>query len=322
MVTGGAGYLGSTLVGKLVNEGYSVRVLDFLMFGRKSLDTFRKRDNFELVVGDIRDKSKVKRSLENVWAVCHLASLIGEPACADNPKKSIEINLNATQLLVSLVKKYKIERFIFPSTCSIYGNTDRVVDESFRVKPISLYAETKRKAERVILRAASAEFCPIIFRLGTCFGLSPKMNFNLLINQMTRDLALGKRFEIYKPYGWRPFIHVEDVAVCFINILSERKDKVCGEVFNLVGENLRRIDVVNIFQKHFPKGEIMIVESNKDTTKRDYKVSSKKIRQRLGYTFKRSVDKEILVMKNAFKQGIFKNPYHWKYNTWVKESML
>ncbi|MCJ7581525.1 MAG: NAD-dependent epimerase/dehydratase family protein, partial [Candidatus Aminicenantes bacterium] len=181
LVTGGAGYIGSVLVNQLLHVGHKVVVLDKLMFGVEPIKKFMQSPspNLSILIGDIRNDDDVKRSIEDVDTVIHLAAIVGDPACAADSDLAVDVNFNATVRLADMCKKKKIERFIFASTCSVYGfGKTKILTEDSQVNPISLYAETRLYGERGILSLADKNFSPVLLRLGTLFGLSPRMRFD------------------------------------------------------------------------------------------------------------------------------------------------
>jgi len=185
LVTGGAGFIGSILVDRLLRDGYKVIILDKLMFGVEPLKHFLKtpNPNLAVIVGDIQNEDDVQRALEHADAVIHLAAIVGDPACAADSELAVNVNFNATVRLADMCKKRRIQRFVFASTCSVYGmGKTEVLTEDAEVSPVSLYAETRLYGERGILSLADRHFSPVLLRLGTLFGLSPRMRFDIIIN--------------------------------------------------------------------------------------------------------------------------------------------
>ncbi len=174
LVTGGAGYLGSVVVGRLIDAGHFVRVLDTLMFGGEHLLPYYGNENFEFIRGDIRDRDTVSKSLKDVNAVAHLAAMVGAPLCSKHPTLAKQINEKATLTLVDLCQKAEISRFIFASTCSVYGISSGVADEESPTITTSIYAETKVASEDYVLTKRDQNFHPLILRFATLYGLSPR----------------------------------------------------------------------------------------------------------------------------------------------------
>ena len=192
LVTGGAGYLGSVLVSQLLADGHAVRVLDSLRFGGRSLLGVWSHAAFEFVRGDIRDAAVVRRSLADVDAVVHLAAIVGDPACARAPDDAESTNLAASLDLLAASRERAVSRFVFASTCSNYGrmsDPDMLVDESSLLCPLSLYARTKVAFEQALLDAAGDTFCATPLRFATIFGVSPRMRFDLTVNEFTSEMV-------------------------------------------------------------------------------------------------------------------------------------
>jgi nucleoside-diphosphate-sugar epimerase len=293
LVVGGAGYLGSALVPMLLNRGYRVRVLDSLLFGRESLKSVENHPNFELVHGDVREIEAVVQTMKGCDAVVDLAAIVGDPACEENPKLAMEINRAATRMLIDVGRGYGIRRFLFASTCSVYGASEFLMDEHAQVAPISLYAQTKIDSERLLLEAKCADFHPTILRLATLFGLSPRPRFDLVVNLLTvRAIRVGK-ITVYNGEQWRPFMHVYDAARAFLACLEAYNlDVVSGEVFNAGSFelNYRLSEIAEIISTIIPTVEVERVE-NRD--RRNYRVSFDKIHCRLGFVCERGLEQGV-----------------------------
>ena len=313
LVTGGAGYIGSTLTRQLLQEGYRVTVFDNLQFGGEAIiDLLRKR-NFRLVHGDIRNKKQVQLVLRDIDCIVHLAALVGEPACNVNPKATDEINYQGTKILCDFAKRSGVKRLIHISTCSNYGisDTNNPATEDAPLHPTSLYARTKIASEEYVIKQADKNFPVCILRLATVYGISPRMRFDLLVNETTRDAFLTKKVVLYQPQAFRPFIHVSDVSKAIITCIHASKNSISGEIFNVAHNNYQKRDIVKLIQKYIPECKEKIMDKAND--KRDYNVSFEKIKKKLGFKAKvdlRSGIKEILT---CLKLGIFKNPKDYRY---------
>jgi nucleoside-diphosphate-sugar epimerase len=303
LVVGGAGYLGSALVPMLLDRGYRVRVLDSLLFGKESMKTVEKHLNFELIQGDVRDIQAVVQSTKACDAVIHLAAIVGDPACEENPQLAAEINRAATRMLIDVGRGHGIQRFLLASTCSVYGASEFLMDEYAQVGPISLYATTKVDSERILLEAKSADFHPTILRLATLFGLSPRPRFDLVVNLLTaRAVRLGK-ITIFNGEQWRPFMHVHDAARAFVTCLEANNvDVVSGEIFNAGSYTLnhRLSEIAEKITKIIPTVAVERVE-NED--RRNYRVSFDKIHTRLGFTCERDLEEGIREMAEMIRRS-------------------
>lgn len=324
LVTGGAGYLGSVLVSKLLEDGYDVIVLDILMFGGESLLSHVANPHFTLVRGDVRNQKVIKEVFSNheIQAVFHLAALVGDPACKINPQLSKEINYESTVALVKLAKRRRNIHFIFTSTCSNYGIADPevIADESSVLRPLSLYAETKIASENDLFALHDDSFCVTIVRLATIFGVSPKMRFNLLINEVVREAFYGKIINLYKEHAWRPYTHVQDAADALITILQSKREKIAKQVFNVGTENCQKIDIIKKVEKYIKN--LQVKKKGGVLDLRDYRVSFAKIQNVLGFLPKKSISEGIEEMLIALKNGVFTNPYDEKYDKWLDQKLF
>lgn len=319
LVTGGAGYLGSVLVPMLLSHGDQVTVADICMFGAEGLLPHVNNKLFHLEVGDIRDKSFVQKVFSQSFdAVIHLSALVGEPACKINPGLTKQINTEATIFLAAEAKKHGVARFIFTSTCSNYGvsSPEAFAVESSPLHPLSLYAETKIAAEDGIFSLGSTSFSVTILRLATLFGLSAKMRFNLLINEMVRDAWHGKDVVLYKEDSWRPFTHTADAARSIMTTLSADQTKVSGAIFNIGTDNLQKKSLVSLVQKHIPT--LQVIHEGGLPDNRDYRVSFAKASKLLGFMPTMSIEQGIEEIVWALKHHIWSDPYDTKYSDWLK----
>jgi nucleoside-diphosphate-sugar epimerase len=220
LVIGGAGYIGSVLVRKLLGRGFSLTILDALLYGDESVRDLYGSPGFELIHDDMRNVEAVVRAMQYADAVVHLGALVGDPVCALDEKLTIEINLAATRMIAEAARGFGVQRFIFASTCSVYGASDQLLDERSALNPVSLYARTKIDSERVLLALDDARFAPVILRFGTIYGISPRPRFDLVINLLTAKATCEKRITIFGGGQWRPFIHVDDAAEAILKCLE------------------------------------------------------------------------------------------------------
>jgi nucleoside-diphosphate-sugar epimerase len=253
LVTGGAGYVGSIVVDELLARGQRVRVVDSLLHGSvPSLMLAWGHEGFEFHRGDVRDRSFMASALEDVENVVHLAAIVGDPACARQPELAKEVNEGATTALLADAKSAGVDRFVFASTCSNYGKLsgDEYATEEFDLAPVSLYAETKVAAELEVLGAANGALAPTCVRLATVFGTSPRMRFDLTVNEFTREVALDQDLVVYGEQFWRPYVHVRDAARAIVTVLGAPREAVSGEVFNVgdTDENYRKLDLVELLK--------------------------------------------------------------------------
>lgn len=302
-VIGGAGYMGSVLVRKLIELGYNVTVLDALLYGDKSIGSLLGRPGFELIHDDFRNIEAVVRALQYADVVVHLGALVGDPACALNEKLTVEVNLAATRMIAEAARGFSVQRFIFASTCSVYGASDQILDERSALNPVSLYARTKIDSERVLLALSDDRFSPVILRFGTIYGLSPRPRFDLVINLLAARAVCEKSITIFGGDQWRPFIHVDDAAKAIIKCLEAPLAAVRGQIFN-VGSDDQNYQIYRIgetIKQLMP--EVQIVHKGDDVDWRNYHVSFAKIRKHLGFVPQRTVAEGILEIRAAIEQG-------------------
>jgi nucleoside-diphosphate-sugar epimerase len=313
LVTGGAGYVGSIVVDELLRRGRAVRVLDALIHGSvPSLLGAWTNDNFEFIRGDVRDPEARRAALEDVGDVVHLAAIVGDPACARDPELAREVNLEATRRLVADAQAAGIRRLIFASTCSNYGkmaDPEVLATEEFELRPVSLYAETKVAAELEVLAHARNGLQATCLRFATVHGASPRMRFDLTVNEFARDVSLGKELVVFGEQFWRPYVHVRDAARAICTALEAPAESIDGEVFNVgnTAENYRKLDIVELLRERIPDASISFV--HKDEDPRDYRVSFAKVNERLGFETRRSVADGVDEVIGLMRAGLVDDPY-------------
>jgi nucleoside-diphosphate-sugar epimerase len=315
LVTGGAGYLGSVLSAQLLAAGARVRVLDSLLYGGEALLGLYPYDGFEFVRGDIRSSADVEQALERIDAVVHLAALVGDPACKRQPELARAVNEDASLELFERARG-KVDRFVFASTCSNYGrmgDPEEHVTEKTELRPLSLYAETKVAVELELLAAANGGAAVTVLRFATLFGLSPRMRFDLTVNEFAAELLTKRRLEVYGEQFWRPYIHVGDAAHAVRSVLAAPRDVVAGEVFNTgdTRENYRKADLVALLRARLDDVAVDVVQVAEDP--RDYRVSSEKIERTLGFRASRSVRDGIDEVLDAIEKGVLGDPSEQRY---------
>jgi nucleoside-diphosphate-sugar epimerase len=303
LVVGGAGYIGSVLVRDLLESGWRVRVLDRLLYGEDSLSDLYGREDFELIQGDFRNVEAVVRAVQGMGSIVHLGAVVGDPACALNGDFTFEVNLAATRMIAEAGKGYGIRRFLFASSCSVYGASDDLLDERSPLAPLSLYARTKIESERLLLSLASGDFSPTVLRFATVCGLSYRPRFDLVVNLLAAQAALEKEITIYGGQQWRPFIHVDDVSRATMRFLEAPVDTVGGDVFNVGAEedNLRLIELGELIKRLVPEVGVFVKESDEDP--RNYRVSFEKMENRLGFTTEKGVDDAAREIVRAVQKG-------------------
>lgn len=312
LVIGGAGYIGSALVERLLGLGYKVGVLDLLIYGDASITEFYGHPNFEFIQGDFRSIDTVVRATKGRDAIIHLGGIVGDPACSICEDLTVEINLGATRTIAEIGKGFGVKRFIFASTCSVYGASDETLDERSALNPISLYARTKVESEKVLLKLTDASFAPTILRFGTIYGLSGRPRFDLVVNLLTAKAIQEGQAGIFGGTQWRPLVHVKDVAEAIVLALQASPSTVSGQIFN-VGCNEQNYQIAELgpmIRDMVPNARV-VVQPTEDN--RNYRVRFDKIRNILNFQPQYSVLDGIAEIIEAYGAGQitdYKNPYY------------
>jgi nucleoside-diphosphate-sugar epimerase len=308
LVTGGAGYLGSTLVPLLLNAGHSVRVLDTLNHGGDPLLAAWSDPAFDFRRGDLRDRAAVSSALAGMEAVVHLAAVVGDPACARDPGLARSVNLEASLSLIEESRRAGVQKFIFASTCSNYGkmkDPDCYVDEDSELHPVSLYAETKVVVEKALLASVNGEaWSPTPLRFATIFGTSPRMRFDLTVNEFTMEMMVKKRLVVFGEQFWRPYVHVRDAARGIKLVLESASEKVAGRVFNVgaTDQNFQKKQLIELIRPQAPDAIVEFVHKTEDP--RDYRVSFSRIKEQLGFYITRTVREGIAEVAKLVRESV------------------
>jgi nucleoside-diphosphate-sugar epimerase len=315
LITGGAGYVGSPLVAHLLDTGYRVVVFDKLCFGGESLVHVWGRENFAFVRGDICSQDSVWRLFEQypINHIVHLAAIVGDPACAKQPELARKVNYEASITLLDMAVTRKVKRFVFASTCSNYGKmsgAEGYVDESSPLAPISLYAELKVQVENVILDGLvrKGDLCPVCLRFSTVYGISPRMRFDLTVNEFTKELSLGRELLVFGGQFWRPYCHVRDFSQAIRLALTSAAGKVAYNVYNVgsTEENYRKSMIIEEIKKFIPDAKVKYIHKEEDP--RDYRVSFEKIASELGFHVSKRVPDGIREIKQLIDERVLRNP--------------
>lgn len=308
LVIGGAGYLGSQLCRELLESGYNVRVLDELLFGTTGIDDIKERENFTLLQGDMRDINAVVDAVKGSDAVVHLGGLVGDPASALDPQETLELNYHATRMIAEVCKYHQINRFIFASTCSVYGKSaspETLLDETSELNPVSLYAQTNIQSEEILFELMDENFAPTILRMATLYGYSPRMRFDLVVNILTAKAQIESVVPIFGGDQYRPNLHVRDAARAYTACLDAPLNLVKGEVFN-VGSNAQNYqisEVGEIISECFPEASIDWQREKED--ERSYQVDFSKITDTLGYDVSETIEDAALEIKSSLEDNEF-----------------
>ena len=303
LVIGGGGYIGSALVPKLLDVGYKVIVLDKLYFGEASIASFVHHPNVEIFRHDFRDVEALVRLIRRAGAIVHLGGLVGDPACAVDPELTIDINVTSTRLIGEIARANGIRRFIFASSCSVYGASNEIVDEKSAFNPQSLYAQSKVASEAVLAELCNGQFAPTYLRFATIYGLSGRTRFDLVVNLLSAKAARGEDITVFGSDQWRPFVHVDDVAEAVFRTLRAPIPAVANRSFNVGSneQNMTLLDVGERIRDVVPGSRI--VETNENVDRRNYRVNFDRIRTTLGFTPKWTIEAGIQQVIEAVKSG-------------------
>jgi nucleoside-diphosphate-sugar epimerase len=285
LVTGGAGYIGSHVVARLLERGCRVRVLDNFMYGRTGLERLRGHPNLEVKDGDISSIRDVVSAVKDVEAVIALAAIVGDPACGINAEETLNLNYESTKVLVEACNFYGVQRLVFASSCSVYGASDNIyLTEQSALNPVSLYARTRIMSEEVILERCG-DVTAVILRLSTVFGLSARMRFDLVVNALTARALVDRRIQIFGGGQWRPFVHCADAAEAFVLAATALPELVRRETFNVGGAGMNHtIGQVGEMIADEVGDDVRIEYVDAMDDPRNYRVTFDKITQHLGFT--------------------------------------
>jgi nucleoside-diphosphate-sugar epimerase len=317
LVTGGAGYIGSVLVRILLNKGYYVRAVDSLKFGGDALYDVAQNPNFEFMKGDMRNDADIDKAIAGMDYIAHLAAIVGDPACSKFSDEAKETNWTASVSLFEKAEKAGIKRFVFASTCSNYGKMEdpnSFVDENSELRPVSLYAELKVKFENYIMNERKdAKMCATALRFSTVYGFSPRIRFDLTVNEFTRNVCLTGQQEIWGPQFNRPYCHVDDLARAVMLVMEAPEEKVRANVFNVgdTTENYSKRMLMEEIQKQIPDAKAIYVEKTEDP--RDYRVNCDKIKNELGFTITKKVPDGIREIAKLMNSGIITDAHSQKF---------
>ena len=303
LVTGGAGYIGSHLVRKLLQHGYRVRVLDKFLYGEQGIAELRGDPHVELRYGDICNIRDVVQAVNGVRAVVALAALVGDAACDLDPREALTTNFESTRCLLESCREIGVQRLVFASSCSVYGaNGDEVLRERSHLNPVSLYARTRIMSEEVLLGEHGGVEV-VILRLATVCGLSPRMRFDLMVNTITARASVEGRVRIVGANQWRPHLHVQDAADAFLRAVDAPSSAAAGQVFNVGGDHLN-FTIGQVAEKvvaQLPGTVVEYVDGIDD--RRSYRVAFDRVRTKLGFVPQRTVDDAITEVRTLLQGG-------------------
>lgn len=297
LVTGGAGYLGSVIVPRLLQEGHDVTVVDNLHFGQASLLDVCINPNFHMIRGDVRDRELMINAIQDMDYIIPLAAIVGFPMCKQDETAARTINLDAIKMLIEIRKPE--QRIIYPCTNSGYGvgDGDTMCTEDSPLRPVSLYGSTKVAAEKAILEAGNS----LTFRLATVFGCSPRMRIDLLVNDFVHRAVMDRTAVIFQGNFKRNYIHIRDVANAFVHAINNF-ESMKGKPYNcgLSSANLTKLELCAKIKEHVPSFVYLEAPIGEDPDKRDYLVSNARL-EGTGWKPQYSLDDGIEELIKAYK---------------------
>jgi nucleoside-diphosphate-sugar epimerase len=307
LVTGGAGYVGSALVPRLLEAGLGVTVLDRYFYGTSAFDQIRDDPGLREIEGDIRDGAQVTRALEGVDAVIHLACISNDPSYDLNPALGRSINFDAFRPLVRAAKRAGVQRFIYASSSSVYGVKDEAeVTEGLSLDPLTDYSRYKALCEDVLLQEQTAGFTTVVVRPSTVCGYARRLRLDLVVNILTNQAVHRGIITVFGGGQMRPNIHIDDMVDAYLLLLLAPAAQVDGQIFNVGGRNHSVAELAEIVRATIDPGLPIEVQPTDDL--RSYRISSEKIRRSLGWEAQRPVADAVRDLKAAFAAGLVLRP--------------
>jgi len=300
LIVGGAGYLGGAVTDLLMQSEHNILVYDVLLYE----ETYRKQVPF--VYGDIRDKDKLNKHFDWADVVVWLAALVGDLVCALDEALTISINRDSVKYLKDNFRG----RTIFMSTCSVYGAQDELLYEESPLRPLSLYAQTKLWSEEILADANA-----LIFRLGTLYGVSDefsRVRFDLVVNTLVMRAAVHNKINVFGGKQYRPLLHVRDAARTIYDTLEGTNTGI----YNLHSENAIIIEIAQLVEKNFPGLQVEITDTMFQDS-RNYRVSSEKAKQQLGFNPTLPIGTGVEELKQILEQGRIKNSFLTRFSNYL-----
>lgn len=307
LITGGAGYKGCVLVPKLLAAGYGVVVFDLMLFGSEGLPS---HPNLKVIQGDIRDIAAYSKAVQGCESVIHMACISNDPSFDLDPSLSRTINFECFEPLVVASKNAGVKRFVYVSSSSVYGVSDSPeVTEEHPLVPLTDYNKYKGLCEPLLFKHQSPEFLCVTIRPATVCGYSPRMRFDLTVNILTNHAYHRGVITVFGGNQQRPNIHIDDVCELYLELLSLPAERIAGEIFNCGFEN-QTVDQLaeiaqQVVQQEFPEKAPIRIEHTSTNDPRSYRITSRKITEKLGWSPKRNIADAVRDLCRAFKAGKF-----------------
>jgi len=302
LVTGGAGYVGSVLIPKLLEKGYHVKVLDLYIYGKNVLSAVKDHPNLTEIQGDIRDRKLLEREIPGSDAIIHLACISNDPSFELNPQLGKSINYDAFFDLVAVAKNSGVSRFIYASSSSVYGiKEEENVTEDLPLKPLTDYSKYKALCEEMLLKERESGFVTLILRPATVCGYSPRLRLDLTVNILTNHAVNNRKITVFGGQQKRPNIHIEDITDLYVKSLEWPDEAIDGKIFNAGYENHKVIEIADIVRDVVGQGVEIVTTPTDDH--RSYHVSSEKIKRELGFVPQHAIEEAVQDLVNAFDAG-------------------
>lgn len=314
LVTGGAGYIGSVLVPKLLANNYHVKVYDNFSYTDIGLQPVISHPYLTIIHADIRDEEKINEAVKNTDCIIHLAAISNDPSAELDQALTREINYNAYSIILNASKKHSVKRFINSSSIGVYGiNFDNNVTEDIETNPLTEYARCKVKSEKLVKEFSSSDFTTVSMRCGTVCGWSPRMRFDLSVNTLTAIALQHKELTVWGGEQRRPQIYIEDVTDFFIELVTIDSEKINGKIFNAAGHNYKISDLAEAIKKTIDSN-LIIKNMPARADERSYHVCSDKIKNELGLYPKYDITDAIKSIYDAYKQNLWTDYTSADYN--------
>ncbi len=302
LVIGGAGYVGSKLVPKLLEKKHNVKVYDLYIYGENIFDEFKNNKNLQEVKADVRDLSKLEKELKNVDVVIHLACISNDPSFELNPKLGKSINLDSFEPCVQLAKKHKVKRFIYASSSSVYGiKNEKNVTEEMSLEPLTDYSKFKVQCEKILLKYMDDKFECCILRPATVCGYAKRQRLDVIVNILTNNAYHNGKIKIIGGKQLRPNIHIDDMVNAYLTVIDAPKEKIQGQIFNVGYENHSVEELSLKVKAGVSKKRKVEVEYVSTNDNRSYHISSKKIEKILGFKPKYTIENAVDSLIEAFE---------------------
>ncbi len=312
LVTGGAGYVGSVLVPRLLRHGYRVTVLDLYVFGEDALAGVKGHPHLTQVKGDLRDEALLRETTRGCDTVIHLACISNDPSFDLNPALGRSINFEAFPPLVKISKENGVRRFIYASTSSVYGASAAAnVTEDHPLIPLTDYSKYKALCEPVLLEAQTANFTTVVIRPATVCGYSPRQRLDLTVNILTNHAVNKGRINVFGGSQKRPNLHIEDMVDLYALLLEVPDGAIAGRIFNAGYDNYTVAEIAErvrrVVQEDMAEREHLEVVTTPTNDQRSYHISSERIRRELGFVPRRTIEDAARDLVRAFQAGRLPN---------------